>query len=299
MISVPGGWSAHTDRQVLGGACPGIAVQGATLPRTMGYDAVLHLHTWRCKHAVGEAIDYVAAAVAGGCGVVGVSDHMPQPDGRWSDHRMDMGQLAGYQEAVRAARRAYPTTTVLMGLECEYVPEALDFQRALLAQRGFDYLILGQHFTPMDDAWTSSFEGLVDLPSLRAYATACIRGMETGLYAFVAHPDIFGCCGTTWGPDQEACADELCAAAAALQVPLEINGYGLRKPPVDTAAGPRPMYPWLPFWAVAARHRCPVVLSSDAHRPQDTLAGHAELAALRDRYGLVEEDVAARIVAGA
>lgn len=265
----------------------------------MGYAAVLHLHTWRCKHAVGEAVDYVAAAVAGGCPVVGISDHAPQPDGRWIDHRMAMDQLEGYQAAVRTARRAYPTTTVLMGLECEYVPETLEFQRELLARRGFDYLILGQHFTPMDDGWSSSFEGLVDLPTLRAYARACIRGMETGLYAFVAHPDIFGCCGTAWGPDQEACADELCAAAAALEVPLEINAYGLRKASIATPSGERPMYPWPPFWAVAARHRCQVVLSSDAHRPQDTLAGHAEVAALRDRHGLVEADVAGRITASA
>lgn len=261
----------------------------------MGYDAVLHLHTWRCQHASGDTVDYVAAAVAGGCQVVGMSDHMPQPDGRWEDHRMAMDQLADYVASVDAARRAHPTATVLLGMECEYAPDTEDFQRSLLEQQGFDYLILGQHFTPVGGDWESSFTALVDAPSLRAYARTCIQGMETGLYSFLAHPDIFGCCGTAWGPDQEACAEELCAAAAALDLPLELNGYGLRKPSVTTPDGRRPMYPWPPFWAVAARHGCRVVLSSDAHRPQDTLAGHAELCALRDRYGLVEADVVGRL----
>jgi histidinol-phosphatase (PHP family) len=181
-------------------------------------------------------------------------------------------------------------------MECEYVPEFMDYQRALLTERGYDYLVLGQHFSPTDDGWCSSFEWLRTRETLHAYAGACIRGMESGLYAFLAHPDIFGCCGTAWGPDQESCADEICAAARNLDVPLEINGYGLRKPTIDTPDGRRRMYPWMPFWAVAARHGCRVILSSDAHRPQDALAGHAELSVIRDRFGLAEIDMAARIL---
>jgi len=33
------------------------------------------------------------------------------------------------------------------------------------------------------------------------------------------------------------------------------------------------------------------VLSSDAHRPEDTCAGYDDVAALRDRYGLLEADL--------
>ena len=276
----------------------GNAGSNPTLAAIMGYHAVLHLHTWRCKHATGEVSDYVAAALAGGCTLVGMSDHLPFPDQRWDDHRMSMSQLADYEAAVASARQAHPVATVLLAMECEYVPDCLDFQRSLLADRGYDYLVLGQHFTPFAGSWCSSFEHLRSRETLHAYAAACISGMETGLYAFVAHPDIFGCCGTAWGPDQESCAEELCAAAAALDVPLEINGYGLRKGSIATESGSRLMYPWLPFWEVAGRHRCSVVLSSDAHRPQDTLAGHAELCVLRDRFGLVEADMPARLGVG-
>lgn len=270
-------------------------LEGSQNATTMGYRSVLHLHTWRCQHAQGEVIDYVATAVAGGCTVLGIADHVPTPDGRWDDHRMRMDQLADYHSAIQSARLAHPTCTIFKGLECEYVEEFAGFHRDLLDQQSFDYLIQGQHFSRMGDTWLNSFEDLTTARALQAYAANCIRGMESGLYLFITHPDIFGCCGSVWGPDQAACADEICAAARALQIPLELNGYGLRKPMVRTAEGKRPMYPWPPFWEVAAQHGCEVVCSSDAHRPMDVLAGSDALAELRERFGLQEADVLTRI----
>jgi histidinol-phosphatase (PHP family) len=261
----------------------------------MTYPAVLHLHTWRCKHAVGDVAEYVAAAVAGGCRVVGMSDHTPTPDDRWTDHRMELDQLEGYLAAVAAAKAAFPQATVLAGLECEYVAEFVGFHRDLLQSGRCDYLVQGQHFAKHQGDWLNCFEDLTDAAALRAYARDCVAGMESGLYAFLAHPDIIGCPGVAWGPDQRACADEICAAAAALGVPLEINAYGLRKAPVWATDGRRAMYPWLPFWEVAAAHGCRVVLSSDAHRPEDTVAGFSAVEAWRQRFGLEAADLAARI----
>lgn len=261
------------------------------------YSAVLHLHTWRCKHASGDASAYVATAVAGGCLIAGMSDHAPTLDGRWIDHRMALVQLDDYENAIHQARLANPRATVLMALECEFVEEFAAFHRDLLTTRGYDYLVLGQHFAPHQGRWLNCFSETRSPITLKAYAAALIRGMESGLYAFVAHPDIFGCGGTLWGPDQVACAEEICAASARLGVPLELNAYGLRKPFVNADDGPRPMYPWLPFWTIAARHGCQVVLSSDAHRPQDTLAGFVEINAMRKHFGLNEATLAPQLVA--
>ena len=112
--------------------------------------------------------------------------------------------------------------------------------------------------------------------------------MASGLFAFLTHPDVFGVCNPTWTPEVAACARDICAAAVALGVPLELNSYGIRKPRVPGADGERPGYPWPPFWELAAEAGVQVVLSSDAHRPQDLFAGQAELRTLRDRLGLVE-----------
>ncbi|MFL2750649.1 MAG: hypothetical protein ACJ0DI_14580 [bacterium] len=38
-----------------------------------------HSHTFRCKHAQGDAVDYVRHAFQGGASVYGISDHSPIP----------------------------------------------------------------------------------------------------------------------------------------------------------------------------------------------------------------------------
>ncbi|MCK5198693.1 MAG: hypothetical protein KAR21_10100, partial [Spirochaetales bacterium] len=68
-----------------------------------------HSHTWRCKHATGTVKDYVDAAISavGATGrspllhespILGISDHTPLPDNRWSHVRMDMSELDAYEE---------------------------------------------------------------------------------------------------------------------------------------------------------------------------------------------------------
>lgn len=262
----------------------------------MTYRQQLHTHTYRCQHASGDAPDYARVAAAGGCQVLGISDHTPLPDHRWSDVRMHLDQLDGYEAAIASARREHPRLTILKALECEWMPEYAAFYREeLLGRRGYDYLIGAGHYIEMDDGrWKGSFENLCTPDTLRRYATLLTALMEARLFAFVAHPDIFGICNPRWTADTAACARDICAAAAATGTPLELNAYGLRKPKVDGSEGRRPGYPWPPFWEVAAAHGVRVVLNSDAHRPQDVLHGHAELSAIRDRFGLVEAELFTR-----
>jgi len=235
----------------------------------------------------------VAVALAGGCRVIGISDHLPFPDGRWSSSRMDWEELDGYETAVRAARAMHPRATVRLGLEAEYDP-ALDgwYRDELLGRRGYDYLIGAGHFTPLGGAWLDSFRDLTTATTLRAYAAHLHVTMASGLFAFISHPDLFGACNAEWNADLAACARDVCAASLATGVPLELNGYGLRKEPIATAAGDRARYPWEPFWAIAGAAGVRVVLSSDAHRPADVLANHDDLCVLRDRYGLREAEMA-------
>ncbi|MBA3709651.1 MAG: histidinol-phosphatase [Planctomycetes bacterium] len=258
----------------------------------MGFLANYHTHTFRCKHASGDAPDFARVAVAGGCKVLGFSDHTPLPDGRWQDFRMYLPEIDAYEASVRRARQEQPALTVLLGMECEYTREYGEFYRdELLGRRGYDYLIGACHLTELDGQWIGSFDRTTTPRALAAYAAICTRTMESGLFAFIAHPDIFGCCNPVWTSDTAACARDICAASVATGVPLEINGLGFRKPWLDTPDGKRPQYPWAPFWKIAAEHGVRVVLNSDAHHPQDVLANYDDVAALRDRFGLVEADL--------
>ena len=117
-----------------------------------------------------------------------------------------------------------------------------------------------------------------------------VAAIDSGLFDFVAHPDVFGCCNLRWNADTAACARDICAAAAARGVPLELNSLGLRRGDIDTPEGRRARYPWLPFWEIAAAHGCHAVLSTDAHRPEDVAAGLDDIAAIAKRLGLAVVD---------
>jgi histidinol-phosphatase (PHP family) len=264
--------------------------------------ANLHTHTWRCQHASGDVIDYARVARAGGMTVLGMSDHAPLPDGRWDDHRMAMAQLDDYIAAVNRTRQEVPEVRILLGLECDWDPGFAGFYADLRANRGFDYLIAGCHFTPFPggeyevpgariSAWIDTFNTCNTVARLQAYARHAEATMASGLFAFLTHPDLFAVANPRWTADTAACARDICAASVALGVPLELNSYGIRKPWVRGADGDRPGYPWPPFWEIAAASGAQVVLSSDAHRPQDVFAGYPELIALRDRLGLVEAEL--------
>ena len=73
-----------------------------------------HSHTYRCKHAFGEVVEFVKAASEANLEIFGVSDHAAFPDDRWPDIRMRYEELDDYVEAVRAAQRSVPQVQVLL-----------------------------------------------------------------------------------------------------------------------------------------------------------------------------------------
>ena len=250
-----------------------------------------HTHTYRCRHATGDVMDYATIALDQGGTVLGISDHAPLPDGRWPDVRMRMDELGGYVRAIEDARAALPGLTILQGLECEWDPAYFGFfQEELLGKRGFQYLIGACHWFPFGGEWLDLDQcGTPD--RLSAYSSYLVEMMESGLFAFIAHPDAFGMMPAVWDADRRACAADILRAARDLRVPLEINGYGTRMPKIQTAGGERLKYPWLPFWELAAEFDIRVVCNSDAHAPEDALASIEDCRRIAERFGLarVEE----------
>lgn len=251
-----------------------------------------HSHTFRCQHADEDVIDYVRAAAQAKMSTFGVSDHAALPDNRWPDVRMRFDELDDYVAAVHHAAEVVPEVNVLLGMECEYIPEFhAYFAEELLEARHFSYLIGAGHFTPFQGDWLNSFVELRTATHLRAYARYLEEMMATGLFAFIAHPDLFGGIQMSWTEDVAACSRDILAAAVETGVPLEINGYGLRKPKVPGAEGQRPPYPWLPFWELAQEYPIQVVCNSDCHHPRDVQAGIAENQALAASLHLQQADL--------
>ncbi len=230
-----------------------------------------HTHTRLCKHASGWVDDYCQAALAQNVSVLGFSDHTPLPDGRWLSVRMTLEELPEYAAAVHQAKTAYPGLTVLAGMECEHVPEYLDFFReTLLGQFELDYLVGALHAYLYRGEWVGLYGNTITDDQLAAYADHHVAAINSGLYAFIAHPDLFGVPLRGWTPAADACSRTIVEAAVACQVPLEINAYGLRKKMVVDSDGCRHLYPLRRFWEIAAEYDdLQVVVNSDAHLPED------------------------------
>jgi len=257
-----------------------------------------HTHTYRCKHAAGDCLDYARVASQLGMEVLGFSDHTPLPDDRWLEVRMAAREIDEYEQAVQKAADAHPDLIVLLAVECEYVADYHSFfEDELLGSRGYDYLIGAGHYIGVDDHWYGSFSHAVAPGNLRLYVDQVIATIDSGLFAFIAHPDVYGCCNHLWNEDCRLAAHDICQAAVQADVPLELNGYGWRKPWIDTAEGKRAMYPWPRFWEIAAEEGVPMLINSDAHHPRDVGHGLAELGPMRDQLGLRTVDIYDRLSA--
>ncbi|MCS6970743.1 MAG: histidinol-phosphatase [Planctomycetota bacterium] len=244
-------------------------------PRVRG---VYHLHTYRCRHARGDAVHYAQEARAAGLQRIGVADHTPLPDGRWPTVRMQLAELADYEAAVESARAAVPELEILLGMECEIEPAYFGWYRDTFLARGYNYLIGSVHFVTVGDEELSAFGACRSVEALVQWVQRIRQACESGLFAFIAHPDNIACGDpAAWTPEVAAATREVCAIAAAHGMPLELNALGLME-----GRG----YPWRPFWELAAEAGCHAVLSTDAHRPQHTARGLSQIADLAAELGL-------------
>ena len=251
----------------------------------------LHTHTARCGHARGAVDEYCREAMKQGIAVLGFSDHAPFPDGRFAESRMEFSELPEYRLDLSRMRRIFPELHILTGVEIDFVPSLGRgfYEETYSAENRFHYRILGPHFTDPPDIGGDS---TASPERARAFTDLMVKAMETGLFDYVAHPDMFLSAYPCWSPELRALAVELAGASNAFGVPLEINAYGLRKPWIDTPEGRRPQYPWRRFWEVMAECNVQTVVGSDAHRPADVWGNTDDAIAFGMELGLAPQNAA-------
>lgn len=175
-----------------------------------------HTHTARCGHATGTDEDYVLAAIEQGFDELGFSDHVPWPYQDGYTHpsvRMRVDQMPGYLNSVRALAAQYKDKIhILTGFECEYFPDYMNWLADMRAENHLDYLILGNHFDH-DDEYGMYFGNIRTAAQLRRYVDSAVKGLETGLFSYLAHPDLFmRDYGKPFDENGRAAAKELCQA---------------------------------------------------------------------------------------
>jgi histidinol-phosphatase (PHP family) len=240
----------------------------------------MHTHTYRCGHASGTDDQYVKAAIKAGFKTLGFSDHAFFPNIVHEHMRGRYEELDGYIESVLKLRKKYKKQIdIKLGFEIEYQENFYGFYRYLLQEKGFDYLILGQHLVYSNDGKPIYYYShLDDIEGIRHYKDDVIKAMETGLFLYVCHPDIFMHNVTKITPEVLQVCDEICSAAAKLNVPLEINLGGLGFSNLNSEIKGTNPYPNHYFWEIASKHKCKCVIGVDAHCPDDLINNKLEFA---------------------
>lgn len=225
-----------------------------------------HTHTTRCLHAEGSDEAYVQTALKQGYTVLGFSDHSPwQYDSDYvGTMRMPATDLPGYVASVRALQQKYAGRIELrLGLECEYFPRYIDWLKEQVRRYQMDYLIFGNHFYPSDETGPYFGQATKTIAMLRSYVDSSIEGLESGLYACFAHPDLFLRAWPGFDDNARAASRELCRAAKQLQIPVEYNLLGTLYNERYHIDG----YPHEGFWRIAAEEGCTAIIGVDAHAP--------------------------------
>jgi len=185
-----------------------------------------HTHTTRCMHAIGQDEEYVQAAIKAGIKKLGFSDHTPwHYDSSFkATMRMDENQLDGYIESILSLKEKYKDQiSILVGLECEYFEKYIPWLKQMLKDKKIDYIILGNHYYKTDELH-DYFGTPVDEFHLKAYVDQCIQAIDSGLYSYIAHPDL-----VYYDKDSKLYQEEmsrLCAYAKEKDMPLEFNLLG-------------------------------------------------------------------------
>lgn len=230
----------------------------------------LHTHTTRCGHAIGTDEEYVLEAINGTYKLLGFSDHVMLPGIVHDKMRAPISELDEYFLSINYLKEKYKEMIdIKIGFEAEYIPQFVEYYKMLYREKGLDYLILGQHLQYDENGNTLYYwrKKTDDMEKIIKYKNDLIEGMKSGLFLYVAHPDIFMHNVTTITDEIIGICREICNASIKYDIPLELNlggiGYSNLKAQIY---GTNP-YPNHYFWEIAKEIGCKCVVGVDAHNP--------------------------------
>lgn len=232
-----------------------------------------HTHTYRCNHAKGLDEEYVLAAIKNGYDELGFADHSPWAyDSDFvSRIRMPMSAFKEYCDSVKALKEKYKDQiNILLGVEAEYFSRYLDSFKDMIKEYELDYVILGNHYYETDELGIYYGRCTNEDKYVDAYVDSAIEGMKTGLYSYLAHPDVFMRGRKVFDDKAREACYRICEFAKANDVVLEFNLEGLH---LSDLYGPT-HYPNLEFWKIASEIGNKVIIGVDAHEPDSLATNH-------------------------
>ncbi|MEG0366185.1 MAG: histidinol-phosphatase [Coprobacillus sp.] len=255
-----------------------------------------HTHTSRCGHANGTEEDMVKAAIEMKIEKLGFSEHVPLPNYRkhlirsipsvrsfqsvvsllysfiknGPGMRMPYKQKEDYYRNILECQDEYKgQIQIYRGYEAEGISEYFEYYQSLLYSHEVDYLILGHHFNRY--CIHNAYYGKPQLTKkeMYQYCNDVEKALETKLFSYLAHPDIFLVGYKEIDLDMKTVSRRICEKAKELNIPLELNAGGMRRGLVERKGEMVYLYPNTHFWKIASEVGNDVILGFDAHDPSD------------------------------
>jgi histidinol-phosphatase (PHP family) len=181
----------------------------------------------------------------------------------WS---LPLDLLGDYVLELRAAAHEVQGLTLRLGIEADFFPETVDALRERLAPYPWDYVIGSVHYVdgfPIDEN-TRFWDALTpdeQNEKWRLYWVRIRQLAESGVYDFVAHPDLPKKFGHRPTVDVTPAIDAALDAIAAADMAIEINTAGWSLPAGEA-------YPSLELLRAARARDLPLLINADAHFPE-------------------------------
>jgi histidinol-phosphatase (PHP family) len=225
-----------------------------------------HMHTKRCGHAEGEMEEYVEVAIQRGLREMGFSDHLPLVTHRVPTLTMGEEELPLYVEEVLQLRKQFHGFPIRLGIEADYVPGYEEKTQKLLEPYPWDYIIGSVHIIGQwefdDPKRLKEWDHRNVDEVYHDYFELLRKSAQCSLFDIIAHSDLVKKFGHRASEDMREEIEETARVFKETGTVMEINTAGLRKPV-------REMYPAAWILETYRRHDLPLIISSDAHKPEE------------------------------
>jgi histidinol-phosphatase (PHP family) len=227
----------------------------------MIYKTDYHIHT-TFSDGKSEPEEYIAAAVAGGFGEIGFSEHLNlvSEDQNWC---MAPGRVHEYISYLKKIKRSFPGIEIRTGLEVDYCPGKEEDIYKFIEGLKLDYVIGSVHYLGEKtvDSGPEFYENR-DIDELYAvYFDHVIEAVASGLFDIIAHCDLIRIYNFRPSFDPEPLYRKMAKAMGRHDVAFEVNTNGRNRVLGD-------FYPDRRFLKIFREENVPVCVNSDAHFPQ-------------------------------
>ena len=207
---------------------------------------------------VGNILAYCEVAKRRGIRQMGITEH---------DRYLDDIDLAAFQEA----REKYRDVELRLGIEVDFVPGKEEQMDLFATALPYDYVIGSIHRVGGEEVDRAEHQEVYETwetyELYEAYFKNVREAALSGRFEVLGHPDLIKIFRHFPDRDITPILEETADAVAESGIVVDVNAAGLRKPIGE-------VYPSRRLLEMLHRRGVPIILSSDAHAPDQVALGY-------------------------